>query len=51
MMPFSAGIAHKEHNKLIVRPNEQGAGFMASGYARATGEVGVCIVTSVPGLP
>src|SRR5687768_18602148 len=29
--------------------NEQGAGFMAAGYARATGKVGVCVVTSGPG--
>jgi acetolactate synthase-1/2/3 large subunit len=34
---------------LIVPSNEQGAGFMAAGYARATGRVGVCIVTSGPG--
>ncbi len=34
---------------LIVPANEQGAGFMASGYARATGSVGVAIVTSGPG--
>ena len=33
---------------LIVPANEQGAGFMASGYARATGKVGVSIVTSGP---
>ena len=29
--------------------NEQNAGHMASGYARTTGKVGVCIVTSGPG--
>ncbi|HET9391249.1 MAG TPA: biosynthetic-type acetolactate synthase large subunit [Steroidobacteraceae bacterium] len=34
---------------LIVPANEQGAAFMAAGYARATGRVGVCIVTSGPG--
>ncbi len=34
---------------LIVPANEQGAGFMAAGYARATGKVGVSIVTSGPG--
>ncbi len=34
---------------LIVPANEQGAGFMASGFARATGQVGVAIVTSGPG--
>ena len=34
---------------LIVPSNEQSAAFMAAGYARATGRVGVCIVTSGPG--
>jgi len=34
---------------LIVPANEQGAGFMAAGYARASGNVGVCLVTSGPG--
>ena len=34
---------------LIVPANEQGAGFMAAGYARASGTVGVCLVTSGPG--
>jgi acetolactate synthase-1/2/3 large subunit len=34
---------------LVVPANEQGAGFMASGYARASGKVGVVMVTSGPG--
>jgi acetolactate synthase-1/2/3 large subunit len=34
---------------LIVPANEQGAGFMAAGYARASGQVGVAMVTSGPG--
>ncbi len=34
---------------LIVPANEQGAGFMAAGFARATGKVGVVMVTSGPG--
>jgi len=34
---------------LIVPANEQGAGFMAAGYARASGKVGVVVVTSGPG--
>jgi acetolactate synthase-1/2/3 large subunit len=34
---------------LIVPANEQGAGFMAAGYARSSGEVGVLLVTSGPG--
>ena len=35
--------------RLVVAANEQGAGFMAAGYARATGKVGACMVTSGPG--
>ncbi|MBX3180823.1 MAG: biosynthetic-type acetolactate synthase large subunit [Candidatus Hydrogenedentes bacterium] len=35
--------------KLIVPANEQGAGFMAAGYSRVTGKVGVALVTSGPG--
>jgi acetolactate synthase-1/2/3 large subunit len=35
--------------QLVVPANEQGAGFMAAGYARASGEVGVVMVTSGPG--
>lgn len=34
---------------LIVPANEQGAGFMAAGYARSSGKVGVSLVTSGPG--
>jgi acetolactate synthase-1/2/3 large subunit len=34
---------------LIVPANEQGAGFMAAGYALAKGQVGVVMVTSGPG--
>ncbi|MBN1240775.1 MAG: biosynthetic-type acetolactate synthase large subunit [Gammaproteobacteria bacterium] len=34
---------------LVVPANEQGAGFMAAGYARASGRVGVVMVTSGPG--
>ena len=39
----------REALPLIVPANEQGAGFMAQGYARASGKVGVAIVTSGPG--
>jgi len=38
-----------ERMPLIVPANEQGAGFMAAGYARASGKVGVAVVTSGPG--
>ncbi|MBS0590001.1 MAG: biosynthetic-type acetolactate synthase large subunit [Proteobacteria bacterium] len=51
---FRYNHAHKradgsEPLPLIVPANEQGAGFMAQGYARASGKVGVAIVTSGPG--
>jgi acetolactate synthase-1/2/3 large subunit len=39
----------KEPLPIIVPANEQGAGFMAAGYARASGRVGVVLVTSGPG--
>ena len=35
--------------KLILTRHEQGAVHMADGYARATGKVGVALVTSGPG--
>lgn len=35
--------------KFVVPANEQGAGFMASGFARSSGQVGVALVTSGPG--
>lgn len=40
---------NKEALNLVVPANEQGAGFMASGYARASGRPGVFLVTSGPG--
>ena len=49
---YNAGHATadgREPMPLIVPANEQGAGFMAAGYARASGKVGVAIVTSGPG--
>lgn len=50
---FRYNAAHQgkedEQIRLIVPANEQGAGFMAAGYARASGKVGVFLVTSGPG--
>jgi acetolactate synthase I/II/III large subunit len=49
---FRYNAAHESQRdqqiQLIVPANEQGAGFMAAGYARASGKVGVFIVTSGP---
>jgi len=47
---FQYNEIHKNNPiPLIVPANEQGAGFMASGYARATGKPGIVLVTSGPG--
>ncbi|MFQ6131828.1 MAG: biosynthetic-type acetolactate synthase large subunit [Armatimonadota bacterium] len=35
--------------RFILTRHEQGAAFMANGYARSTGRVGVCMATSGPG--
>ena len=50
IMPvFDAMFDHKgDFNQVLVR-HEQGATHAAQGYARVSGEVGVCIVTSGPG--
>lgn len=39
---------HKDVKHVLVR-NEQGAAFAAQGWARSTGEIGVCCSTSGPG--
>jgi acetolactate synthase-1/2/3 large subunit len=46
---YNASRGSREELRLIVPATEQGAGFMAAGYARASGRVGVSIVTSGPG--
>jgi acetolactate synthase I/II/III large subunit len=46
---FRYNQEHRSAMPLIVPANEQGAGFMAAGYARASGRVGVALVTSGPG--
>src|SRR6202051_1131236 len=46
---FRYNQEHHSSMPLIVPANEQGAGFMAAGYARASGRVGVALVTSGPG--
>src|SRR5204862_7034784 len=46
---YNEGRAADEQIRLIVPATEQGAGFMAAGYARSSGRVGVSLVTSGPG--
>src|SRR5436305_5654135 len=45
---YDALYDYQDIEHILVR-HEQGASHMADGYARATGEVGVCLATSGPG--
>ena len=47
---FDALSRHKSDIKLIVTRHEQGAGYMAFGYAQSTGKIGVYCVVPGPGL-
>ena len=50
IMPvFDAMYDHREDFRQVVVRHEQGAAHAAQGYARSSGKVGVCIVTSGPG--
>jgi acetolactate synthase-1/2/3 large subunit len=49
VLPIYDEIFQQEDIKHILVRHEQGAGHAAEGYARATGKVGVMLVTSGPG--
>jgi len=49
ILPVFDAIYESPHFKFILTRHEQGAGHMAEGYARASGKVGVVLVTSGPG--
>ena len=46
---YDAMTKYEDRLHHVLVRHEQGASHMADGYARATGEVGVCIATSGPG--
>jgi len=49
-MPIHQALTRFQKQLRTILPrHEQGGGFMAQGYARSTGKVGVCIATSGPG--
>jgi len=48
-LEFYKGLAASNIRHVLVR-HEQGAGFMADGYARATGRPGVCVLITGPGV-
>ena len=44
-------VLHQQNDiRVILTRHEQGAGFMAVGYAKATGKPGVALITSGPGM-
>ena len=44
------GLRRQQHRvQFVLVHHEEAAAFMASGYAKATGRIGVCIATSGPG--
>ncbi|MEH6609764.1 MAG: thiamine pyrophosphate-dependent enzyme [Halioglobus sp.] len=47
---FDALSRYKSDIKLVVTRHEQGAGYMAFGYAKSTGKIGVYCVVPGPGL-
>ena len=50
IMPvYDAMYDHRDDFRQVLVRHEQGAAHAAQGYARSSGEVGVCIVTSGPG--
>src|SRR5256714_2133762 len=49
-MPLHQALTRFQHKIRTILPrHEQGGGFAAQGYARATGRVGVCMATRGPG--
>ncbi|OOZ33802.1 hypothetical protein BOW51_12470 [Solemya velesiana gill symbiont] len=48
MMPLYDAMIDSGMRHILCR-HEQGAAFAANGYARATGQTGVCLATSGPG--
>ena len=49
VLPLFDKMYGRKEPRFILTRHEQGAAHAADGYARATGEVGVCLATSGPG--
>ncbi len=49
ILPFYDALSQSTLIRHVLARHEQGAGFMAQGAARATGEAAVCLATSGPG--
>jgi len=50
LLPLFEAAAKQDAIKLILAKHEEGAAFMADGYARVSGKLGVCYATSGPGM-
>ena len=48
-MEIHQGLTLSDKIRMVLPRHEQGGPFAASGYARSTGRVGVCLATSGPG--
>ena len=48
-MPIHQALTKSKKIRVVLPRHEQGGAFAAEGYARATGEAGVCMATSGPG--
>lgn len=49
VLPLYDALARSTRIRHVLVRHEQAAGFLAQGYARATGRVGVCLASSGPG--
>lgn len=49
ILPFYDALSRSQVIRHVLARHEQGAGFIAHGWARATGKVGVCVASSGPG--
>jgi len=49
VLPIYDALSHSPSIRHVLARHEQGAGFIAGGYARSTGRVGVCFASSGPG--
>ena len=49
LVPLFAALNKQDAIKPILTKHEEGAAFMADGYARVSGRIGVCYATSGPG--
>ena len=50
LLPLYEALGRSSRIRHILARHEQGAGFIAQGYARVSGRAGVCLATSGPGV-